>query len=207
MKPRRTAVLATLVAVFVAACQPGDLPARGQTPDPTAAPASPVDAGAGQTLTPDVAAAPATPTLDVAQLQLTVARPAGYATAEAGSGDSVAGELPVHTGGDANDTVHVEQMAAGESRSARIDNVFEAHNWLFEGRAGQTVTISVIGAGSADPAARLIGPDGETLMYQQDVLGEANTNVQIDATLPADGLYTVRVDLWVPGEYMVIVGP
>ncbi len=134
----------------------------------------------------------------------------GAVTTEPGSDQAAtsvsSGDLPVFTGGDDYDTTLVERIALGETRTATLGEgeLFHAHNWLFEGHAGQAVTISVTGIGGADPSAKLIDPGGNVLSRQQDV-DASNVNVVITYTLPMDGIYTIRVDVWVPGDYTVSI--
>ncbi len=112
-------------------------------------------------------------------------------------------DLPVYTANDGKVTTRVEEMGVGQSRVAPMHNEFEAHNWLFAGQAGQAVTISV--SSDADPAARLIGPDGTELIQQDDINPGTDNGVRITYVLPQDGLYTVRVTLGNTGEYTLII--
>jgi hypothetical protein len=102
-------------------------------------------------------------------------------------------------GGDQLATTFSGTLAAGEPVSGTIGGLYEAHNWAFEGAAGQTVTITAAGEGGADPHAALIGPDGATLAEDDDS-GEGSA-ARIELALPADGVYTVRIDLLVTGAY------
>ena len=77
---------------------------------------------------------------------------------------------------------------------------FDAHNWLYEGKEGEFVTIKVIGP-EADPRVSLIGPDGTLLFENDDIIQSVDVNSSIAAFLPTDGVYTVRVTSWNTGNY------
>ena len=81
--------------------------------------------------------------------------------------------------------------------------MFDAHNWLFEGQSGQTVTIEVVGVGSTDPSATLIDPNG-TVVARSDQTDSGGSE-HITATLQLSGTYTVRVNVYVPGDYTITV--
>jgi hypothetical protein len=110
---------------------------------------------------------------------------------------------PVYTGGDSFATTAIESITIGQAVNGRIDSVFQAHNWLFDGLAGQTVTIRVDGEGRCDPRATLIGPDGQVIARDDDNGGGRNALIMVN--LPANGMYTVRVDVWVEGDYTLLI--
>jgi len=110
---------------------------------------------------------------------------------------------PVYTGGDSFATTSIETLAVGQTAAGGINSVFQAHNWLFEGRAGQPVTIRVDGQGRCDPRAALIGPDGQVIAQDDDNGG--GRSALIMASLPVSGVYTVRVDVWVEGSYTLLI--
>jgi hypothetical protein len=91
----------------------------------------------------------------------------------------------------------------GEAEAATLDSLFEAHDWTFEGEAGQAVTIDVMGQGDADPRAQLLDPSGDLLVEDDD--GGDNYNARIATTLPETGTYTVRVDMFTAGTYSIQV--
>ncbi|MBI5671230.1 MAG: pre-peptidase C-terminal domain-containing protein [Chloroflexi bacterium] len=74
-------------------------------------------------------------------------------------------------------------------------------DWTLVAAAGQRVTISAVdnGGGMLDPALRLIAPDGSEVAYNDDLdaadLPNATDAQLADIALPADGVYTVRVEL------------
>lgn len=69
----------------------------------------------------------------------------------------------------------------------------------FQGQAGQTVRIQVLGQPDTgfDPVAALLGPDGREIATGDDSGGDLNPRFR--ATLPADGTYTVRVSGYLSG--------
>lgn len=91
-------------------------------------------------------------------------------------------------------------LSSGESRTATLDSLAEAHDWTFEGQAGGQASIVVEGGDWVDPRVTLLGPDGE-------ILAVANENDGPDEilsfTLPASGAYTIRVDVFRVGTYTI----
>ncbi len=83
-----------------------------------------------------------------------------------------------------------QRLAAGQTvRGAVAPSLAEI--WLFEGRAGQRVTISLREDNSGlDPILILVGPDGTELQYDDDGWGYPNAIIQ-DYRLPLDGTYTI----------------
>ena len=79
--------------------------------------------------------------------------------------------------------------------------------WSFEGEAGQVVRITA-GSDAFDTEVRLRSPGGEELARDDD--GGLGTDSQLEATLPAAGLYLVRVGAYTgtgTGPYQVAMGP
>ena len=83
-----------------------------------------------------------------------------------------------------------QRLTAGQTvRGAVAPSLAEV--WLFEGRAGQRVTISLREDNSGlDPILILVGPDGTELQYDDDGWGYPNAIIQ-DYRLPQDGTYTI----------------
>jgi hypothetical protein len=113
------------------------------------------------------------------------------------------GSGAVYDGGDGYNTTLVQTISLGQTQQARLDDLFDAHNWQFEGTAGQSVTIRVNALENSDPQAKLIDPRGQVIAQDDD--GGGGFNAQIVTTLPSDGTYTIRVDMWTAGPYSVSV--
>jgi hypothetical protein len=98
------------------------------------------------------------------------------------------------------------ELTLGEPGVATLDTMFEAHDWTFEGEAGQVVTIScdaTPGEGT-DPRINLLGPDGEWLTANDD--SELGTASLIESfELPESGIYVIKVDVFSTGEYSLLV--
>ena len=88
--------------------------------------------------------------------------------------------------------------------------------WMFDGSAGQTVTLSAVDQSIADPstfnldmAIRLLAPDGSELAYNDDQLGTDLFGVYdaeiSDFALPQTGTYTVHVE-WRQGQGIYTLG-
>jgi hypothetical protein len=118
------------------------------------------------------------------------------------SGGGAGGNV-VYDGGDGYNTTLVETIPLGQTQQSRLDDLFDAHNWQFEGTAGQSVTIRVDGVGDSNPQAKLIDPAGQVIAEDDD--GGGGYNALIVTSLPSDGTYTVRIDMWTTGPYSIIV--
>ena len=140
---------------------------------------------------------------DVAPLPETPEREGGDST----SSDGVPPTLLPDLGGFGGDidypTTNLDSITVGQSITATLGTTFEAHNWLFEGEAGQTVSIRVVGSGSMDPRLTLLGPDGVLISRDDDSGG--GTAALLTFTVATSGEYTIRVDAWVEGEYTLSV--
>jgi hypothetical protein len=79
--------------------------------------------------------------------------------------------------------------------AGKIDDLFTAQRWEFEGVAGQGITMTMRAVdGTLDPVLRLIGPDGEMIDENDDTVDTALGNsAQISgATLPESGRYVIE---------------
>jgi hypothetical protein len=73
------------------------------------------------------------------------------------------------------------ELVAGETRA-----------YVFQGMAGQQVRIGVTAtSGGLDPLAVLLAPDGAIIAQGDD--SDGSLNPRFDATLPADGTYTLQL--------------
>jgi hypothetical protein len=104
-------------------------------------------------------------------------------------------------GGDGLSTTGGGPISVGGTVQGRLTSMFEAHNWTFQGQAGQQVTIRVNGVGDTDPRTKLLDPSGNVLAEDDD--GGGGLNSLITATLPTTGTYTIRVDVFEGGDYTV----
>lgn len=108
------------------------------------------------------------------------------------------------TGGDPYRTVGGGTMTVnGDPVTATLNDLNDAHNWTFEGRAGQTVEITAQTLDQCDPRIRLLNPTGGMLAIDDD--GGGYPNSYLVYTLPIDGVYTVRVDVFRVGSYRLAV--
>lgn len=104
------------------------------------------------------------------------------------------------------DSTHRGSIPVGGQVRDRLDSLTLAHDWTFEGRAGQSVTIRCEAAPGedTDPRVNLLGPGGEWLIADDD--GGADFNALIsNYRLPSDGTYTIKVDIFTGGEYILIL--
>lgn len=105
--------------------------------------------------------------------------------------------------GDGHDTVFTGAIALNETQRSQIDEPFDAHNWQFEGTAGQTITLWVVGESGCDPEVIVYGPNGREIASDDDSGG--GSDVQLQLTLPSDGTYTFRVRVWITGPYAITI--
>lgn len=101
------------------------------------------------------------------------------------------------------DTTLERNISIGQSDEASLDGLFNAHNWYFEGQAGQDVTIRVEAVGDTDPRVRLIGPSGTVIGEDDD--GGGNYDSLLEITLPETGTYTARIDVFSTGTYRITI--
>jgi hypothetical protein len=96
------------------------------------------------------------------------------------------------------------RIEVGERVDGELNTIFEADDWTFQGSAGQTVTISCNAAvgSTTDPRINLLDPDGSFLAADDD--GGTNYNAVLrNITLPTDGEYTIKVDVFETGRYVL----
>jgi hypothetical protein len=109
-------------------------------------------------------------------------------------------------GGDGFTTTGCYSITAGSSGTGTLNSLAEAHNWTFQGTSGQTITVLASGQGDCDPRVKLIDSSGNVLAEDDDSGGGVNgRDATFTATLPADGTYYLRVDIFVVGTYTLSV--
>lgn len=100
---------------------------------------------------------------------------------------------------DEHDTVLTDTISIGQSKQNSLASAFDAHNYNFTGSAGQQVTITAEGSGATDLVLALYDASGRQIARADDSGGTLNPRIQ--ASLPAAGIYTIRVTAWVIGAY------
>lgn len=94
-------------------------------------------------------------------------------------------------------------MSMGSAVQGRIDGLFDMDSWTFQGSAGQTVTIQ------ADPAAGQSTDPQIHLTYNGEILatdddgGAGYSSLIANYRLPANGTYTIYVEVWSSGGYVL----
>lgn len=89
-----------------------------------------------------------------------------------------------------------------------VYDFYQAHNWVFEGEAGQYVRITAEAIGATDPRIVLLDPNGNYLTGDDDggySHGLGMWDAYLTYTLPSNGEYTIRVDIWTEGDFMLAV--
>ncbi len=107
--------------------------------------------------------------------------------------------------GDINTTTSESAIELGTTGTGNISQITDAHNWTFQGTAGQTVIIETVGVGGTDPDVTLYDPSLNAIANNDDVDSGGNLNSYIETTLPVDGTYTARVEVWSTGDYQITV--
>ncbi len=84
-------------------------------------------------------------------------------------------------------------IAVGEALSGTIDEPGQVDVWTFEAEAGDIVTIDLrVVSGLLDPYLALVGPDGGTLVVDDDSGGGLNARIA-NFILPQSGEYAIHV--------------
>lgn len=100
----------------------------------------------------------------------------------------------LYDGGDGRTTTRVQLLltATGDSPEwGLIASPDEAVNYLYYTRSKRRITVSVTARGRISPALAIIGPDGRVLA--RDDNGDGDAKAELEADLPAEGHYTIRV--------------
>jgi hypothetical protein len=100
----------------------------------------------------------------------------------------------LYDGGDGRTTTRTALLltATGDSPEwGQIASPDEAVNYLYYTRTKRRIDVSVRGSGSTIPALAIIDPDGNVLARDDNASGASQVELQAD--LPAQGHYTIRV--------------
>jgi hypothetical protein len=90
------------------------------------------------------------------------------------------------------DVALTDSIEFGGTGSATLEDG-TVHHWMFDGTAGQTVTITVMpGDDDMDPGVVLIGPDGSEVAGVDD--GFSGEPEVLMTTLPDGGTYTIQIE-------------
>jgi hypothetical protein len=92
----------------------------------------------------------------------------------------------------------------GDEVTGELNSLMEADDWTFEGEEGQRVTIRCEAASGedTDPRINLLDPDGD-LVDSDDDSGSGYDAILDNVRLPEDGTYTIKVDVFTEGEYVL----
>jgi hypothetical protein len=104
------------------------------------------------------------------------------------------------------DAIDMGSIQVGGRVNGEISDLFAVHNWTFDGTAGQMITIqgNAANGDATDPRINLLGPDGTFLIGDDDGGQDANALIS-SFTLPANGQYTIQLDVWQMGRYEIIL--
>lgn len=99
-------------------------------------------------------------------------------------------------------TTSTASMDVGTSATGSISTITDAHNWTFQGSAGQTIVIEAVGQNGLDPKIALYDPSLDLIAENDDFDG---LDSYIETSLPEDGTYTVRLSAFTTGDYILTV--
>ncbi|KAA3663836.1 MAG: hypothetical protein DWQ04_08725, partial [Chloroflexi bacterium] len=104
------------------------------------------------------------------------------------------------------DAISMGSVNVGGSVTGQINDMFEVHEYTFNGSAGQTITIrgNATNGDDTDPRVNLFAPDGNWIFGDDDGGGDSNALIS-GYTLPSDGQYAIQVDGWGTGGYELII--
>jgi hypothetical protein len=104
------------------------------------------------------------------------------------------------------DSTRMGNVGIGSPVSAELDTIFEAHDWTFAGEEGQVITIRCEAAPGedTDPRINLLAPDGTAIAMDDDSGNGYNSAIR-NFRLPVTGAYTIKVDIFTAGEYILSV--
>jgi hypothetical protein len=94
-------------------------------------------------------------------------------------------------------------ISSGSAVQGLVDGLFDMDSWTFQGLAGQTVTIRADAAAgqSTDPQIHLaLGGD---VLTMDDDGGGGYSSLIANYRLPSDGTYTIYVEVWSTGTYVL----
>ncbi|GEM_PF-1145194 len=101
------------------------------------------------------------------------------------------------------------ELSGDGAQALIIEDVFPYEGWVFTGRAGQSLTITMFAeSGDLDPALELLMADGRQLAYNDDAENpELGTDAQLNGIpLPIDGEYVLEASRYSgSGEYRIVI--
>jgi hypothetical protein len=124
-------------------------------------------------------------------------------------GISAAAQLPSGMGFDepasgSSDVTQRGSIGRGAQVQGHIDDLFAVDEWAFSGTAGEQVSIwcAPVAGSETDPRINLLDPGGQIIASDDDGGGGKTASIS-NLTLPSSGNYTIRVDVWLTGPYIL----
>jgi hypothetical protein len=95
-------------------------------------------------------------------------------------------------------------ISQGSQVQGTIDDLFAIDEWSFNGTAGEQVSIwcAPVAGSDTDPRINLLDPNRQTIASDDDSGGGKTASIT-GATLPSTGRYTIQVDVWFTGSYIL----
>lgn len=126
-------------------------------------------------------------------------------------GFSAAAQLPAPAGFDgpassASDVTFRGSIGRGTQVQGRIDDLFAVDEWTFSGTTGEQVSIwcAPMAGSDTDPRINLLDPGGQVIASDDDGGGGKTASIS-SVTLPSSGSYTIQVDVWFTGPYILAI--
>jgi hypothetical protein len=96
-------------------------------------------------------------------------------------------------------------LLLGQPATGHLESLSAVDDWTFTAEAGQLVTISVAAAPGedTDPRVNVVAPDGSLLVSEDDSVGYDALISGYE--LPQSGEYTLQVDVFTGGDYVIEV--
>jgi hypothetical protein len=115
----------------------------------------------------------------------------------------IASQVVVPAIRDAHATTKNALIMPGTQVTDRTEGTFDAHNYLIDLSEGQQISLRVEGIDGANPEVFLYAPEGDNALAYDDASGDGRAALSM--TVPKEGRYIIRVRLWEPGTYRLIV--
>ena len=108
--------------------------------------------------------------------------------------------------GDSLETIQTSPVAIGDFMHDTISDDVSAHNWELTLAEDEFVIVGVLASGGSDPRLRVYDPNGELIAEHDDIDDlEGDYSAELNFRAPTAGAYTLRIDMWTPGDYVLSV--
>jgi len=107
---------------------------------------------------------------------------------------------------DSLETVQTNPIEIGDFIDSTLADNATADNWELTLSEEEFVIVGVLASGGSDPRLRVFDPNGDLIAEHDDIDSlEEDYSAQLNFRAPVAGTYTLRVDVWTPGDYRISV--